>query len=521
MRIQANGYVGIGLSYASYKLDISGDVNITGTYRINGVAITAGGGGLITGSGTANYITKWSGTSAITNSLIYDNGTKIGIGIITPTGKLHIKGGNNDSLYVDNDGSQYTPIYVSNNGTVKGFLVWDNTNAIFQLGAASANPLAFYTNSTERMRILSNGRIGINNSNPSYALQVTGTSGTGARLIQIDGTGTAYNIMSIINDGCQLFVSTEGNTGGNIATGSLAYAGVIDTNTNTSLQFATWATVRMTILNNGNVGIGTTLPSKTLSVYSSSTVDTAQVKIGSASTTPNLYLGSFGGSAYINYGGNYSSGWSTDGTNGVAGIVMEAFNGGSTISFATVASNNSPLERMRITSAGDVAIGTTSSGGYKLAVNGHFNAIGNVTSTGGGAGLFTQSRDTSAVMGWYSETTTYLYYYHGTYGATARITGSSGIYLALSDKNKKKNFEESKIGLNEIKLLKPTLYNMKTDKDSDRKILGFIAQDVKDIIPQAYYEESDFIGLSEMPIVATLVNAVKELSAKIELLEAK
>lgn len=105
----------------------------------------------------------------------------VGIGTTNPSGFMHIKGGNNNSLYVDNDGSQYTPIYVSNNGTVKGFLVWDNTSAIFQLGAASANPLGFYTNSTERMRISSTGDILVNRTTPAY-------SATGMTQVSVNGS---------------------------------------------------------------------------------------------------------------------------------------------------------------------------------------------------------------------------------------------------------------------------------------------------------------------------------------------
>ena len=35
----------------------------------------------VTGSGTANYVSKWTGTSSQGNSLIQDNGTGVGIGI--------------------------------------------------------------------------------------------------------------------------------------------------------------------------------------------------------------------------------------------------------------------------------------------------------------------------------------------------------------------------------------------------------------------------------------------------------
>jgi hypothetical protein len=47
--------------------------------------------GTITGNGTLNYVSKWSGPTSLTNGLIYDNGTYTGIGTTTPLAKIHIK----------------------------------------------------------------------------------------------------------------------------------------------------------------------------------------------------------------------------------------------------------------------------------------------------------------------------------------------------------------------------------------------------------------------------------------------
>lgn len=64
---------------------ISRLINVTGT---NG-----GGGGSITGSGTANYITRWTSSSSLNNSVIYQSSTgNIGIGTITPSEKLEVNG---------------------------------------------------------------------------------------------------------------------------------------------------------------------------------------------------------------------------------------------------------------------------------------------------------------------------------------------------------------------------------------------------------------------------------------------
>jgi len=62
----------------------------------SGISITNGNGTItiassaLTGSGTLNYLPKYSGSSALVNSLIYDNGTSVGVGTNSPTGIFHV-----------------------------------------------------------------------------------------------------------------------------------------------------------------------------------------------------------------------------------------------------------------------------------------------------------------------------------------------------------------------------------------------------------------------------------------------
>jgi len=58
------------------------------------------GSGTVSGSGTANYVPRWSSATALTNSIIYDTGTQVGIGTTDPIGTLHVTGGSTD-LFVD------------------------------------------------------------------------------------------------------------------------------------------------------------------------------------------------------------------------------------------------------------------------------------------------------------------------------------------------------------------------------------------------------------------------------------
>jgi trimeric autotransporter adhesin len=109
VRIDASGNVGIGTSSPSQKLHIDGSVRITGAiYDSNNAAGTSGqvlsstGTGTdwvslseisgVDGTGTANYISKWSDTDTITDSQIQDDGTTVGIGQAPSTAKLTVSG---------------------------------------------------------------------------------------------------------------------------------------------------------------------------------------------------------------------------------------------------------------------------------------------------------------------------------------------------------------------------------------------------------------------------------------------
>ncbi len=88
--------IGIGASTGN-ALDVYGNVNLpTGScYKINGVCLTTGGGtGGVAGSGTANYIPKWTNSTTLGNSMIVDNGTSVGVGTASPDAgaKLHVAG---------------------------------------------------------------------------------------------------------------------------------------------------------------------------------------------------------------------------------------------------------------------------------------------------------------------------------------------------------------------------------------------------------------------------------------------
>lgn len=372
----------------------------------------------VTGTGTTNYITKWSSSSAATSSVIYDNGTNVGIGTTSPND--YSIGSTAKVLQVT--GSAYG-IINANAGSVYAWLIADTSTAA--TGTQSNHDFKILTNNTERMRINTSGNVGIGSSSITNGTTFGGVLQT--NLLKLSASG--YPALEI---------NTTSDGGG-------------------SLQFT----------------YGTNLPN--------------QVR---------AYVGFNGGSGTVN------DFW----------LLNLASNG--TLLFGTA-----NAEKMRLTSGGKLLIGKTTSSLSDSIVE----ASSNFYSAGSTSGFFWENRSGgSTFYGWYTTSGT-IYLYNGS-ANIASINTTTGVYTPLSDINKKKDFEDSTIGLNAILGLKPTLYRMKDEEDTE-KHLGFIAQEVKDFIPQAYIqtkgEKEDFIGLDYQAITATLVKAIQELEVRLKTLENK
>lgn len=219
--------------------------------------------GTISGSGTANYVTKFTGSTAIGNSVIYDNGTNVGIGTTTLTDKLHVwgtavAGGASATNGVLGFGIYYTGTDIANTfgsiyssgATMFGYgvkpksggagVVSSAGNASFARGAiqmtdelvfstAAAATVAVGTDVTltERFRVSNTGTVtaalfsgsgasltSLNASNLS-----TGTVNT-ARL----GSGTASSSTYLRGDGTWATPTGSDNLGNHTATTTLSMA---------------------------------------------------------------------------------------------------------------------------------------------------------------------------------------------------------------------------------------------------------------------------------------------------------
>jgi len=85
---------------------------------------------LASGTWTSGYLPKINGTYTIGNSLVYDNGTNVGIGTITPNGKLTINSTGDNNIRLEN-GSELAIIRVLTTGALDIWSHGDTANEIF------------------------------------------------------------------------------------------------------------------------------------------------------------------------------------------------------------------------------------------------------------------------------------------------------------------------------------------------------------------------------------------------------
>jgi hypothetical protein len=178
--------LGIGTSTPGYKLDVTGNINFTGSLYQNGTLFT---------SGTSQWTT--------TGANIYYNTGNVGIGTTTPAHKLHISGtvdGGVEQYNVNTSAgtSAYCLIGCRNN-TPSSFVMFLNSSTRTADGGVSTGTLR---NDAGDLRLQSSsaingihikggtGNVGIGTTSPSTLLDVRGTI-YGGSIMAVSGGATA------------------------------------------------------------------------------------------------------------------------------------------------------------------------------------------------------------------------------------------------------------------------------------------------------------------------------------------
>lgn len=326
-----------------------------------------------------------------------------------------------------------------------------------------------------------NGYVGINTSTYSAPLNVNGDAEVGGGSSDHDGNSEYFAIHGQSDDWFLAVQNESSSSASDFFIGqSYTEDGIFH------------------IQQDGNVGIGTSSPSALLHVDGT-------LKIGGVFNTQSNWISGDGDSEglYVDASGDVGVGtdspsdamhalgtsvrYRAEATNGsYAGFVAENTNGEFFLGVQGTGDPNSGefhiydntagAQRMVITSAGNVGLGYWGPG-YRLRVNG-------------------------------------------------QVAGN-GAYVNASDRKYKTNIAPIGSALDKISQLQGVSYDWKTKEFPDmvfdnRHQLGFIAQDVEAIVPEAVsIAEGGDYGLSYSTFIPLLVEAVKELKAENEALKAE
>ena len=322
--LSVSGSVGIGTTTPARALDINGTTNFRDAYYFSNGAVGYTTWGTIDGAAALNIQAASGyginfGTNATTGRVVIASGGSVGIGTTNPATKLNVVGGRTyleganeiytlgisrtgaNAYYLGVTNANSPDLYFSNNagtthvtftdtgrvgiGTTNpvqalhvvgsiyqrtgDVITWNNGDA--QIGAVSGYNLAFSTYDgvsamVEHLRITSGGNVGIGTT--SAASKLTVYKAAGNSMFQLINASEAAFSMKIHNSGSSntgdktfmQYLDYNGNVNGYIAfnRGSSAANGFI--------SFGDNGGERVRFDNGGNVGIGTTGPTKALHV---------------------------------------------------------------------------------------------------------------------------------------------------------------------------------------------------------------------------------------------------------------
>jgi hypothetical protein len=378
--------------------------------------------------------------------------------------------------------------------------------------------------------VLMSGSLGIGTSSPSSRLDIAwggyqtqgGAVNIGAdigNLTTRTNNTTKYGIISAVpyttsDKSIELLTYYSNNTEKVLSVGgggNTDFAGLTSISFLTTSSLTQPGAVRMTVNSAGNVGIGTSSPGEQLTLSRSSYPTVKLIE-----TTDNA-------SGYFQYHSEANE--------------FRLL----TISSHPLIFSTTDTERMRITSGGNVGIGTTTPGVllHAKTTGDGYNML-TIESTSGDAGIALKGGTGGTSVGGFTiqgqNGGSMVFVDRNSTPATRMTISSNGsigapsgtnIYNA-SDVRLKKNISTTTYGLNAISALNPVKFNWIDGfepSEDGKDMLGFIAQEMQNIIPEAVESFGSNVDLNgttientlrvnEKFIIPVLVKAIQELKSE-------
>ena len=355
--------------------------------------------------------------------------------------------------------------------------------------------------------------VGIGNQGTTYTLDVSGTGRFTSDLTSLTIKSTYSGTTNWNSFGNQLFIGVNGANNNylsdnmyyngawlfaNAGAGAQIYFGASAAGSIDFITAPTGAaggtptiTNRMTILQGGNVGIGTSSPSFQLDVQNTSATTPVRflagnegLRLDTSSTAYDTSIRFYNNNSATYWGGIQA------GPGAISGGGINIYGNGA----YPMAFNVNGAERMRITSGGSVCINSSS----PLDASAKLNVSGNVYlgATASGAGNSTLKYNTSTGL--------------VSFDTSARIF--------------KKDIIDLQYGLDTILEMKPKKYKWKSNNNED---LGFIADEMYEVVPEVVYladnkinktelKDGEAMGINYDRLVPVLVKAIQEMNTKLD-----
>jgi hypothetical protein len=487
-KIRASSFEG-NLSGTATSLAANGSNCAAGSYPLGvdasgnaeGCTVAATGG--LSGSGAANYVARWTGTSALSIGALYDNGTNVSIGTTAPGAKLDVQG----KIRISNNGDN---VYSSYSGGLNYELIgtyagW-NASTVYLAGynasnGGSATAIAFGGSGKERLYTnLTTGNVGIGTTTPSTKLYVSGGDIYSSNSIMAGGdiysNGSYYygkdnNVVMEYDDGWLRL-----NPNGDFYSGIYAAGSIV--RTDGELQVGgDGSTFR--VINGGNVGIGTTAPRTKLEVNGTiNTTNAGGNTTGELNVGPNGLYSWNGSTRYIRFN---TAGSVNDLKSYGADLVIN-YDSGKNVQIGPGYNKPSKLSVVGNLAVGDATFVNTAAPTSGLSVQGN-------------TGIGTASPTSKLEVVGDAKATSFTY---------------------SSDRNLKTNIKTVNNALSKIQKLRGVTFNWKKDGS---KSVGLIAQEVEQVFPELVSGTEGNKGVEYGNLVGPLIEAVKEQQKEIDKLQ--